>query len=288
MLLREVADTVGLSRRHVRTLVGDGTLLRLRRDVVVGSCVAERAASDPLRAHEIRLRTLLLTHPDVVASYDSAARVGGFPLLRPAAYVSGTWERGAWRGGADIRIRVAPLPVHHCAIVLGMRSTTPARTFADIARSGSFRSAVVLGDAVVRSGCGVTTLGTVVDECAEWADVGKARLALRFLDGRSESPLESASRAIIHERRLPPPELQTEFDLGPAASYRVDFFWRAQRVVGEADGLGKYDSVDVLRAEKVRQERLERLGLTVVRWTWRDMLVDTDATIQRLRRALQC
>jgi very-short-patch-repair endonuclease len=64
--------------------------------------------------------------------------------------------------------------------------------------------------------------------------------------------------------------------------------WGAQRVIGEADGLAKYDVVGALRAEKLRQERLERLGFTVVRWTWREMLVDTEETVARLRRALRC
>jgi hypothetical protein len=123
------------------------------------------------------------------------------------------------------------------------------------------------------------------DECAAWADVGKARRALGFLDGRSESALESVSRVIMHERDLPPPEPQVVIDAGGATPYRLDFYWEEQRVVGEADGMMKYDAPAALRAEKVRQELLERLGLTVVRWTWREMLVETDDTIARLRIA---
>ena len=42
-------------------------------------------------------------------------------------------------------------------------------------------------------------------------------------------------------------------------------------MVGEADGLLKYTSPDVLRAEKQRQERLERAGFRVVRWGWDDV-----------------
>ena len=111
-------------------------------------------------------------------------------------------------------------------------------------------------------------------------------MALRFLDARSESALESVSRAIIHEHELPPPEPQVVIDAGAERHTGSTSSGRSQRVVGEADGMTKYDDIGVLRAEKVRQERLERLGLTVVRWTWREMLVETDRTIDRLRREL--
>jgi very-short-patch-repair endonuclease len=128
----------------------------------------------------------------------------------------------------------------------------------------------------------------MIDECAAWADVGKARTAVDFLDQRSESPLESVSRAIIHERDLPPPETQITVRYSPAISYRLDFYWRAQRVIGEADGMDKYQAPEVLRAEKIRQENLERLGYKVVRWTWHEIVVDTGATMARLAAALGC
>ncbi len=49
---------------------------------------------------------------------------------------------------------------------------------------------------------------------------------------------------------------------------RCDFYWDEPGVFGEADGRSKYDSRDVLTAEKERQEDLERLGLVSVRWGW--------------------
>jgi very-short-patch-repair endonuclease len=122
--------------------------------------------------------------------------------------------------------------------------------------------------------------------CSGWFDLGKATRSIAFLDARSESPLESVSRAVLHERELPAPELQVEVVAREGSSYRVDFLWRAQGVVGEADGLQKYSDPKVLRLEKIRQERLEQLGLKVLRWNWREMLVDTDATMARIARAL--
>ena len=53
---------------------------------------------------------------------------------------------------------------------------------------------------------------------------------------------------------------------------RCDFYWDEFGVVGEADGLDKYRAgFDAVRAEKLRQERLEMVGLTVVRWGFADL-----------------
>ncbi len=51
----------------------------------------------------------------------------------------------------------------------------------------------------------------------------------------------------------------------------VDFLWRDQRTVGEADGMLKYDESGALRREKLREEELRACGLEVVRNTWDDV-----------------
>ncbi len=52
--------------------------------------------------------------------------------------------------------------------------------------------------------------------------------------------------------------------------------------MGEADGLGKYVDADVLRAEKMREERFAQLGYTVVRWTWAEVFRRPDAVAWRV------
>jgi very-short-patch-repair endonuclease len=92
----------------------------------------------------------------------------------------------------------------------------------------------------------------------------------------------------MRERDIPPPEIQITIGYSETVFYRLDFYWRAQRVVGEADGLNKYNKPEVLRAEKIRQEHLEQMDHTIVRWNFREMLFETDATIARLARKLSC
>ena len=55
-------------------------------------------------------------------------------------------------------------------------------------------------------------------------------------------------------------------------------------MVGEADGRLKYDTREVLYAEKRREDRLRALGLAVIRWGWSD-LAGKEAG-ERLRRRL--
>jgi hypothetical protein len=183
-------------------------------------------------------------------------------------------------------VRIAPLPDHHRTVIDGLAATSITRTVVDVARTRSLRATLVTGDAAIRR-CGVSAIAEALAESAAWADLGPARRAIAQLDGRSESPLESVSRAIFIERGLPAPEPQAEFFPDPQTTYRVDFYWAAERVVGEADGLVKYTEPASLREEKLRQERLEQMGLKVIRWTWRDIVGDTDRTVARIRSALQ-
>jgi very-short-patch-repair endonuclease len=265
-------------------LVQDGVLVRIRRGVVVGSCTLQAAKDDRRALHRLRLSALLLAYEGCVASHESAAILHDLPVLDLPPHVIVTRARGAWRGGPNDRIRVAPLPTAHLTAIDGLPVTAIARTVVDVARTGSLRATFVTGDAAIRR-CGRTGIDQALDESRAWADLGRVGRDIARLDGRSESALESVSRAVFAEHELPLPELQVELT-APARRYRVDFLWRVQRVIGEADGLGKYDAAGALRAEKLRQEDLESLGFRVIRWTWRDMLVDTEPTIARLRRAL--
>ena len=285
-------DKLGLSVGLVRRLVSDGVLVRLRRGILVGCCVVERAAVDRRSAHGLRLRTLLTVYDDCVAGAESAALLLGWPLLDLPSRPVLLRAAGAWRGGDDVRVRIAHLPDHHIVELDGIRCTVPARTVVDIARSASFRQAVVVGDAAVARVCTEAELHAMLDECSEWADLGKARKAIPFFDARAESPLESVSRAIMHEYDVPPPDLQHEIHLD-SQTYRADFYWKQTRTIGEADGRAKYSMdpdrtpEEVVYAEKVREDNLRDEGHPFVRWNYRQMLHQTEVTIGRIMRRLK-
>lgn len=110
----------------------------------------------------------------------------------------------------------------------------------------------------------------------------RARLEaiLAFADGGAMLPGESLSRVLMHRLGFPQPVLQQEFrDRAGLIGYG-DFWWKPWRVVGEFDGTAKYLKAEYLAgrtpsevvvAEKRREDRLRRLGLKVVRWTWADL-----------------
>ena len=109
---------------------------------------------------------------------------------------------------------------------------------------------------------------------------------LPHLDGRRENALESLSFGRFLEWRLPLPVLQHEFSDAAGFIGRVDFYWPAFALVGEADGRLKYTSPEVLYAEKRRQERLEALGLRVLRWGWSDVVTSNLRLRAQLRGCL--
>jgi len=101
-----------------------------------------------------------------------------------------------------------------------------------------------------------------------------------MLDGRRESPLESASAVQMLRGEVPPPEVQSLVYDDHGLVGRVDFWWEEFAVVGEADGLSKYDVLpgggaaaaqEALRAEKRREDRLRATDARVVRWGWAEL-----------------
>ncbi|MEZ2372246.1 hypothetical protein [Arthrobacter sp. RCC_34] len=129
---------------------------------------------------------------------------------------------------------------------------------------GRDRASVVRAVSQIRSAARRTRLETILD----------------FADGNAMLPGESLSRVMMHRLGFPRPVLQQEFrDRAGLIGY-TDFWWKPWRVVGEFDGTAKYlkpeylagrTPSDVVVAEKRREDRLRRLGLTVVRWTWADL-----------------
>ena len=112
-------------------------------------------------------------------------------------------------------------------------------------------------------------LGTV-------AGFAKARVRIEFADGDSGSVGESVSRVVIARSRFPRPVLQQVFRDEVGRMF-VDFWWPDYNLAGEFDGKGKYlrdeytqgrSTAQIVLEEKAREDRLRRLGPSVVRWDW--------------------
>ncbi|GAA4159255.1 hypothetical protein GCM10022286_13340 [Gryllotalpicola daejeonensis] len=166
--------------------------------------------------------------------------------------------------------------------------TSPARTIADLARSGDFTATVVaLDHALSRRATSEQRVSKdevyeLLDRYASTRGLARARAAVEFADGRSGSGGESLSRVDIYQLGFELPELQVRHS-HPGGYYDADFEWpaTAQRppTIGEFDGLMKYldarlrngaDAAQVVVAEKVREDFLRAEGNGFLRWGWEE------------------
>lgn len=268
-------------------LAMSGLIVSTRR--TSGAIQAQRAAGEVSRLRrglysvnpdELAQVMAATVRLDAVASHETAAEIWGLPALGRSPLLHVTRARRC-QGTArydGVTVHHARLSPEHVVVVRGVPVTTAARTVADLSRRRAFRAGVVTADAALRAGhCTPQELAEVAAECRGWPGVSRARRVAAFADSRAASPLESISRVAFHDYGLPRPALQAligGFD-------EADFLWGDYRVIGEADGLDKYTSPEVLRREKLREEGFAQLGFSVFRWTWPDVYRRPDAVAHR-------
>lgn len=235
---------------------------------------------------QIRAAAAALVRPRMTVSHESAAAMYGLPLLfRPSRPRLTTTGYGG--GERDILVHSARVLDDERTQWFGVTLTVVARTVIDIARNAGMRAGLVAADAsLFEQLVTVDELGGAVERAARWPGVRRARRVVELTSPLAESPLESLTRLLIADAGLPTPHLQVWVRTA-RRRYRVDGLWPDRGVVLEADGLLKYAAPSDLRAEKLRQEDLERAGYRVVRVTWEDVWSDPATTVDRIAAALR-
>lgn len=163
----------------------------------------------------------------------------------------------------------------------GIRVTSIIRTLIDVACTASFNSTVVAADAALHRGwVAAPMLETAVTSTMHRRGAAAARRALKFADGRSESPGESLTRVTMDQLGLPPPLLQIRI-YSPNGTFlgRVDLGYPDLGVLFEFDGLVKYrkplrpgqDAAEIVIQEKLREERIRDMGYVIVRFVWAEL-----------------
>lgn len=282
---RRQALACGHTPEEVRVQIRAGIWVRLRQGVYVDHLVLALASPAERAVLDIAAARLTVGLP-TVGSHQSAAAAYDLPLLSPAAVVTLSSTQALRRGSSADEVQVAktPLVADHCWSLNGVAVTSPARTVADLSEQLPLLDAVTLTDAALhRRLVTADEVGVVI------AQLGllRAPYVLGASDGRSESPLESVSRVNLVLQGIEAPDLQQVLrDSSGRFLGRVDFYWHAYRVVGEADGMLKYDEdPTALRREKRRQEALENAGFVVVRWTWDEITLNPAMVAARVRAA---
>jgi hypothetical protein len=266
-----------VSPETLRRDVGNGTLVHVRR-----GAYAERATwegSDERQRHILRMRAAneAARRPLVFAGL-SAAAAHGMPVKEDwpdEVTVLEQW-RGGGRSAPGVRRIVTGRGSARTVSVDGLLCTDIARTALDVARGLDFADAVGSVDwALWRRNEAAVSRGELHAELERMnvrAGASRLRAIIEFASPLSDSFGESAARAAIHILGFAAPELQVE--IRDATGLMIpDFYWRAQRRVGEFDGKEKYtrhvftggDPSAVVWKEKKREDRLRALGLSVTR-----------------------
>ncbi len=250
--------------------------------------------SDPVEKHAVLTRTTVSKiAPDSVVSHVSAAVLHGLPLWQVAlgrVHVTRSRRTGG-RISALLHVHASMLADEEVDSIDGVVVTSVARTIVDLACTESFERALVPADAALhRHMTSPELLQEQLGRCANRSGIAGARRLVEFADAGSMSPGETRSRLAISRAGLPPPVLQH-----PVAGTTsiVDFWWPGFRTVGEFDGMVKYgvpeaegaDVRDVVVAEKLREDRIRAMGMSVVRWVWDELPPHFAPVAARIRAA---
>ena len=172
------------------------------------------------------------------------------------------------------------------------RCTGRIRTTVDVMVTASFTEALVVADGLARilsregrlpSDAGLLAVQAIADGIAAHPHASARRRAGRvavLASPLAESVGESYSRAAFDLLGFEQPVLQHAFHDGEGFIGRADCWWPKQRVVGEFDGKAKYveaavrgnaSAEETVYREKLREDRIRRLGFGFVRWSWADL-----------------
>lgn len=279
---------VGVPPASVDRHVARGELRRLRRGVVLDATLWE--TSPPSARHALRARGTAagLTARGVpfALTHHSALAVAGLPVwgVDDLVHVARTDGR---RGPSDRLVRChRPLPDERTRRFEGLPVVDPAHACLQVASRSGVEAGLISADAALRAGvidAGRLSQAWHEGRYARWASA--PRTVVDLAHPGAESPAESRARWLVVAAGLPPPVPQAQIvdDDGDLVG-RVDLLFEEERTILEIDGMLKYDDPQVLRREKLREDRLRELGYEVVRVTWAE-LSRPDVVKGRLLRA---
>ena len=287
----------------LRTQVAAGMLLRLRPDVYLAAAQWPDEARDQ---QVVLARAEQVLHPAAVISHASAASLWGFPHPGfgdwPSEGVHLPRVAGARRSRNGVTHHLGSLPVSQVVRdAEGCRVTTAARTAVDLADGQALPEALVLLDWAARLACEgfvaqarrrdyrnpqhVAAARELLSDAALTIRSRRLQPAIALVEPSRESAIESLSAGHFELAGLPRPLCQEPIRTSFGTFY-PDFLWPEQRLIGEADGAGKYEGSDAVVHEREREELLRRLDYRVVRWLGKEIMAHPALVVERVAREL--
>ena len=292
---RRQAYACGTTERQLKTaLQPRGAWVVVRRGVYAERATWE-AAGVPER-HLMRVRAAVLNaEAEYVVSHSSAAVLHGLdcrPHWRELVHVSHPGVRGG-RTEGGVKHHPADVPQLQVVTLLGLATTSLARTAVDIAREHGTEDGVLAMDQVLARGVRRGAVRQVLEAMAYWPHVTRARTALDLADAGAANLAESLARLLVVELGFGRPRTQVWIEDGgrkacvdlllDGHAFEVD---GKLKYVGEARGGFAPEAVeDALWKEKQREDWLRSLGFGMSRIVWADMFgLRRRETLARLGR----
>jgi len=298
LALRSDLVAAGLGSGAIANALASGDLIRVRRRVYSPAPLPERAqhllsGGVPDLGYVAGVRAALMSlGPTAMAGGRTAAVLHGLDMLvEPSVIEVVTADTRIDRGVKGVsfarRRGTVPTPVK----VLGLEpvpALSAVSTVIDCAFSRPLREAVVIADSALRNRrVGLAELERAVEGYARHPRGPRLRRMLALVDPSSGSVLESLLRLLLVQHGL---ELESQVTVLDAAGRfigRVDFLFRAQRLVVECDGRRWHDPDDARERDRVRDNELERAGWRLLRLTWADVVHHPERVIQLVRDCLE-
>lgn len=276
------AYSVGYTQKEVQRLRAAKDLVSVRRGVYA----VRRNYLEATPAEQLGMRVAALAQAltaPAVLSHQTAASEHRLDLLEPdnsMLHVTRA-DRSGTRREAGVVHHIAELSNDEAVDLPGtpLPVTSVPRTAMDIARdTDRFECAVAVFDSALRAGAPREDLDCELDRARSWPGARLASGALPLADGRAANPGESWSRVVLIQLGLEPFDLQVRLVDDHGLIGYADFGWVG--VIGEFDGRGKYgvgadidpaEAGQIVYAEKLREDRIRRLGLGVARWGWAEL-----------------
>lgn len=291
-------SAAGLGSQAVLHATREGLLVRVRRGVYSPAPLAARAqhlvsggSPDPAYVAEVRAALMSLGQRSM-AGGRTAAVLWGFDMFAEPSTVEvvvATARGTANPKGVAVRRFRGAVAVEHA--VLGrepLRLLSPGMTVVDCAFTRPLREAVVIADSALRTGrVTLTDLERLARQHTHHPRGRRLRRLLDLVDPDCGSVLESLLRVLLVQNGLRPESQVALRDAHGRLIGRVDFLFRAERLVVECDGRRWHDPDDARERDRVRDNELERAAWRLLRVSWGDVVHHPERVTALVRDCLQ-
>ncbi|MBN8867070.1 MAG: DUF559 domain-containing protein, partial [Solirubrobacterales bacterium] len=195
-------------------------------------------------------------------------------------------DRRVSRDGWSVRVRrTRHLPERDRCLVDGIPTVIAERALIDAAAEltgHEIRSA--LTRALRLRKVDWERLRDMADRSRTRKGVRHLRAAMTIWSGEIEhaaSELEERAFWLLAEAGLPVPAVNV-----PCGRWVIDLFWAEQRVAVELDGYAYHSDLAAFKRDRTKDRELRAAGLDVARFTWDDVVNDSDGFVAAVRRML--